>query len=205
MRKTNIRLVKKLFTFCSIFLLQGCSFTALVGDISNSTRKGPEKITNVQFVFSPTAVFDISKNAEYFNHLRNANIEAETFKEPLMDELKSLNIQCRPFDSTRFLITITSLSFNERTKNECELDEYQNKQCFLLNDLSIYLKMNIQDRLNNEERKFSFNVSESSTIKKRLIGSGLTERTFGMDYDKLRERLITKAAGKAAQHIRKKT
>lgn len=135
--------------------------------------------------------------------MRNASIEAEGFKGPLIDGLKSLNVQCIPSDSTRFLITITSLSFHERTKNECELDEFKNKQCFLLNDLSIYIKMTIQDRLNNKERKFSFNVAESSSIRKRIIGSELTERTYGMDYDKLRERLIAKTAGKAATYIRK--
>lgn len=205
MIKTYLTPAIMLFTLCSILFLQACTLSTIVDSIAGGTRKGPKTLNRVQFKFSPQASLSIANDAEYFDFMQNAEYQVGSFHGPLKGELNSYNVQCLGDDSSRFLITVTSMSFSESTNWECQIDENQYEDCFLLNDLWIGMSMTVKDRLNKEEKNFSFNVSESSSIVKRLIGKGLTERTFGMNYDTLSDRLIKKAAGKAAKYIRKNT
>lgn len=176
----------------------------VAGGAINQIRQGPDNPTYIKLNYNPITKLSIAKDAEYFDELKGNNSKAMSYKTELISKLKSNNIHCSNTSSSRFSLSVKSMSFTETTSKRCENDDSGKEHCFLLNDLSVEMIVVVKDHLNNKEKTISSRVYESSKIKKRLIDNELRERTAGLNIETLTDRLLNKCSGMVSKYIRKK-
>jgi hypothetical protein len=124
-------------------------------------------------------------------------------------DLKSDRLVKSIINHSRFIVTVNSIAFIERTNTECAVADPRTGQelCFLLNRLTITISIIILDRVSNKSRSFSNSVSESTRIKSRIIGRDIRETEFRSASDNILETMTNncfkECASKSAKRINK--
>jgi hypothetical protein len=190
-----------------ITIFTGCTSKRAIGDI-NSDLKSDSLEANIyaQLVYFPNTVVNISESSEFFADLRND--EAYYYEHLFINQLDEHNIGINN-DYSRFIVTVNSIAFIERTNTECAVANPRTgqEQCFLLNRLTITISITILDRVSNKSRSCYASVSESTRIKSRIIGRDIRESEFRSASDNILETMTNhcfkECASKSAKRINK--
>jgi len=192
-------------------MFMACSTNQFIGSVYNDVRFKPlKKNVRVNLVYSPETILDIDRNAEYFDNL--SSNQALQYEDKLKFQGQEINLSFTP-DEAEYLFQVTYIRFSERTDRKCfrkdddgnvQQDDFGNS-CLMLNDINIELEGVLTDPKTKKTIPIKVDVDDKTRGGKSLIGGVITEKNghfinileFSVD------RLMQKAAGKCARHIRK--